>query len=113
MSKQNNLTVELSADTTLLVNKLNLLLELKTRFLQQGVHSVFLELFDLTFNSSINNSDICTCHCVTTTSTDETNKLVCVFDFSITNFIREWLIAMRTNDSDGLFHDVFSDCRGD
>lgn len=115
MQKSNELKIELNVNTTLLEDKLKLLSEFKSRLLEQGVQSVFLELFVLTLNESVNDRDIFLCDCRTATGTNKSFKLICVFDFDFANFIRKWLLAMRAFDRNGncLFHNNSSNCRGD
>lgn len=96
-AKDDYLVVELEFDTTLLEEKINLLSELKSSFLEYIVHGVNRDLSSFSFDCIIENNNIVTSHFVTTVSASEAKKLVCVLDLNIINFIREWIIAMRAS----------------
>lgn len=107
-----NLTLKLSVDDSQLREKLDILFQLKATFLKNVSDNIFLEALNFAFDSLIHDGDIGLSDFLITTWTSNANQLVCVLDFNITNFLREWLAAMRASNLDLSFHDDISCCRG-
>lgn len=112
--KDGYLVAEVEVDDTLLQEKLDLLFDFKSA-LFQGVNDKFIsESFRLTLSSLTNDNDIFLCDFITTTGANDSDKLVLVMDFNITNFLGKWSAAMRTFDRTNcvFIHNDISVCRG-